>query len=176
MTTTFALEKNWWEKVHDVQDIYEFTKYEKGMKRSEAEKFRNIAQYTMLYLTKNVFSSDNIQPGTYYIPPKMSLLYQPFAEKITMNSEISKKPYNPKIMAFTFLYLVNINQDILYSQNVVNECLQMIQKIESKIRNNVRLSAFETSIKDFMKETGMTSENLVRYFVFYKRKFPNLTI
>lgn len=173
MTTTFALDKNWWEKVSDLQEIYEFTKYEKGVKRTEAEKFRNIAQYTMLYLSKEVFT-ENISNDNYNIPTNLKTFYQPFVERIANNSSINLKPYNPKVMAFTFLYLVNIQQEILYSQNSAIECLKMIQKIETKIRDNTRMNAFETSIKHFMKETGMNSENLVRYFVFYKNIFPNL--
>lgn len=173
MTTTFALDKNWWEKVYDLQDIYEFTKYEKGVKRTEAEKFRNIAQYTMLYLSKDVFS-ENISNDNYFTPSNLKTFYQPFVDRIASNSSINTKPFNPKVMAFTFLYLVNIQQTILFSQKTAMQCLKMIQRIEHKIRDSSKLNAFESSMKTFMKETGMNSENLIRYFLLYKNMFPNI--
>lgn len=173
MTTTFALDKNWWEKVYDLQDIYEFSKYEKGVKRTESEKFRNIAQFTMLYLTKELFT-ENISTGNYYSPTNLKNFHQPFVEYIAVNPQINSKPYNPKVMAFTFLYLVNINQQIFYSHNVAIQCLKMIETIETKIKENIRMNAFETSMKDFMKDTGMSSANLIRYFLLYKNMFKNI--
>ena len=167
-------ERNWWERVYTKEDIFEFHKYEKGVQRTEAEKFSNIAQATMIELTSNFFN--DIEQGNYTVPTHTKSYRQPFVEKITSVNAITNKPFNPKVMAFTFLYLVNINQEIFYSHRSALECFKMIQAIENKIKNNLRLNSFETQIKDFMKDTGMNSENLVRYFVFYKNRFKHINL
>ena len=167
-------ERNWWERVYTKEDIYEFHKYEKGVQRTEAEKFSNIAQATMIELKNNIFTE--VSQANYNIPTNIKSYFQPFVEKITSVRAITSKPFNPKVMAFTFLYLQNINQKIFYSRNAALECFKMIQAIENKIKNNLRLNAFETQIRDFMKDTGMNSENLVRYFVFYKNTFKEINL
>lgn len=167
-------ERNWWERVYAKEDIYEFHKYEKGVQRTEAEKFSNIAQSTMINLKNTVFTEVSV--ANYNTPKNIKSYFQPFVEKITSVSAITSKPFNPKVMAFTFLYLHNINNEIFYSHKGALECFKMIQAIENKIKNNLRLNSFETQIRDFMKDTGMNSENLVRYFVFYKNRFKHINL
>ena len=162
---TTVMDKSAWDRIYSTSlEIYEF---DKSKIISESQKFKLNAQTTFISLRNILNGAANI----FSVP--FPLYQKAFMNVVLNNENILSSSLNPKIMAFAFyaLFIVSDNMDgvnIFFDKERAQEFLRVIH-------NYLEVEEFkykDTELYDFLKKTGCTPSNLVRYFIYYEEMFP----
>jgi hypothetical protein len=171
INTTF-MDKSSWDRIYSTSlEIYDF---DKSKIVSESQKFILNAQTTFISMAKDILVGINM-----YMPQLSNFAQysNAFSDQILNNESITSSSFNPKILAFCFYSLEIIKNsnyiegyNIFFDKKKATKTLELVQTYvvtnEFQYRN--------TSLYDFLKKTGTTPSNLIRYFVFLEKKYPKV--
>ena len=162
---TKYMDKSAWDRIYSTSlEIYEF---DKSRIISESQKFKLNAQTTFISLRDILSGEGNV------FSIQFPLYQKAFVNTVLSNEKILSSSLNPKIMAFAFyaLYIVTDNMDgfhIFFDKKRAQEFLKIIHNyLETEEYKHK-----DTKLYEFLKKTGCTPSNLVRYFIYYEQMFP----
>ena len=162
---TKFMDKSAWDRIYSTSlEIYEF---DKSRIISESQKFKLNAQTTFISL-RDILNGEGSVFSVHF-----PTYQQAFINYILNNEKILSSSLNPKIMAFAFyaLFIISNNMDgvnVFFDKERAKEFLKVVHKYleveEFKFK--------DTKLYEFLKKTGCTPSNLVRYFIYYEKMFP----
>lgn len=166
MATTFltSYANNEYQNYSVISSITDYTEFEKGTQfRKESQKF--IFNGKTAYKEVHLF----FYPDQKYIEVKGSF----FNNSILLNPLINTKSYNPKVLAFVCEFGLGTTQEgrIVFLQEYMKKMVQFLLHFEKngdiKIENII--SSKIGDFKKFIKDNGITSQNIIRYIHFYEK-------
>lgn len=170
MDTTFhtSYQNNEYENYSVLAAITDFSDFEKGQFRREDQKFifNGKIAYKDIY---TLFFEDT---------RNIEVLGSPFNDRILLNPNINTKTYNPKVLAFVYLFGITILQsgELILLDDSVKKMIKMLVHYEKTgiIQFSGLLPLKEERLKEIIKENGITSQNIIRYIHFYEKFLSNV--
>ena len=165
MDSTFHLsyQNNEYENYSVLAAITDFTDFEKGNFRKENQKF--IFNGKIAFKDIYTLFFDNVK--------EIEVLGTPFNDRILLNPNINTKTYNPKVLAFVFLFGVTITQcgSLILLMEPLKKMVKMLVQYEKTgiIQYEGLLQSKDDRLKEIIKENGITSQNIIRYIHFYEK-------
>lgn len=98
--------------------------------------------------------------------------YSDFQDSVLEDLRVNEASYNPKVFLFVFFFTYTKNSDgtfvLNFSKQKIKECMEYIEKANNSDNE------IDSDMIDLIKESGITSENIIRYFIFYEKNLNNL--
>jgi len=166
MTSTFltSYANNEYQNYSVIASITDYSDFEKGTQfRKESQKF--IFNGKTAYKEVHLF----FYPDQKYIEVKGSF----FNNSILLNPLINTKSYNPKVLAFVCEFGLGTTQEgrIVFLQEYMKKMVQSLLHFEKtgdiKVENIIPSKIGD--FKKFLKDNGITSQNIIRYIHFYEK-------
>lgn len=170
METTFytSYQNNEYENYSVLASITDFSDLEKGQFRKENQKFifNGKIAFKDIY---HLFFEDS---------RNIEILGAPFNDQILLNPNINTKTYNPKVLAFVFLFGITISQNggLFLLHESIQKMIKMLVHYEKtgSIEFETLIYSKKERMKEIIKETGITSQNIIRYIHFYENFLSKL--
>ena len=165
MENTFytSYQNNEYENYSVLAGITDFSDFEKGQFRKEDQKF--------IFNGKIAFK--DIYTLFFEDTRNIEILGGPFNDRILLNPNINTKTYNPKVLAFVYLFGITVVQSggfiLLYES--LKKMIKMLIHFEKTgiIQFDGLLQSKDERLKEIIKESGITSQNIIRYIHFYEK-------
>lgn len=153
-----------YENYSPIAFILDYSDFEKGEFRKESQKFifngKNAYQEIYLVIHDSLLGIEVM--GAY------------FNNEILMNPVINSKSYNPKVLAFVYIFCVTriFQTGKLFlipeiAQKLVKMLLQYEKSGTLQFENIVHSKI--PILKNFIKDNGITSHNIIRYIHFFEK-------
>tara|TARA_X000000950_G_C13884784_1_gene648401 strand:+ start:459 stop:932 length:474 start_codon:yes stop_codon:yes gene_type:complete len=98
--------------------------------------------------------------------------YSDFQDSVLEDLRVNEASYNPKVFLFVFFFTYTKISDgtfvLNFSKQKIKECMEYIEKANNSDNE------IDSDMIDLIKESGITSENVIRYFIFYEKNLNNL--
>jgi hypothetical protein len=170
MEPTFNLsyQNNEYQNYSVLAAITDFSDFEKGQFRKENQKF--IFNGKIAFKDIYILFFDSMRD--------IELLGAPFNERILLNPNINSKTYNPKVLAFVYLFGVTITQygSLILMKESIKKMIKMLVHFEKTgiIQFEGLLQSKDERLKEIIKENGITSQNIIRYVHFFEKFLSNI--
>lgn len=154
--------------------ILEIYSFDKDKIKTEEKKFEYTARNAFLKLHIDVLPFVNELSPFNDSKERWEILSSVFTESVIGNSDIANAPYNPSILAFVFYSLDIFGDGSGYHHNIFyNEksAKLFIKTIREYWQDESRHS---NEFFEFLKTTGCTASNCIRYFIFLQNMFPRI--
>lgn len=98
--------------------------------------------------------------------------YSDFQDSVLEDLRVNEASYNPKVFLFVFFFTYTKISDgtfvLNFSKQKIKECMEYIEKANNSDNE------IDSDMIDLIKESGITSENVIRYFIFFEKNLNNL--
>ena len=165
MDSTYHLsyQNNEYENYSVLAAVTDFSDFEKGQFRKENQKF--IFNGKIAFKDIYILFFENLR--------EIEVLGTPFNDRVLLNPNINTKTYNPKVLAFVFLFGITITQTggLLLLMEPLKKMVKMLVQFEKNgtIQFDGLLPSKDERLKEIIKENGITSQNIIRYIHFYEK-------
>ncbi len=169
-TIHLGIDKSSWDRIYTgALDIYEF---DKSKIVSETQKFILNAQTTFISLYKEILVGEKMFNMSSNGFANYSTV---FNESVLQDEKITTSSMNPKILAFVYytLYIAPNSvggYSVFFHKEMAKRTLELVENYTVKEEYKYK----DTALYSFLKKTGCTASNLIRYFVFLQNKYPSL--
>lgn len=166
METTFitSYANNEYQNYSVIASITDYTEFDKGTQfRKESQKF--IFNGKIAYKDVHLF----FHPDQKFIEVKGSF----FNNSILLNPLMNTKSYNPRVLAFVCEFGLGTTQEgrIIFVGEYMKKMVQILVHFEKtgELRVENIIPSKLADLKKFIKDNGITSQNIIRYIHFYEK-------